>query len=119
MLIARTSLDKGNLTILCGRSVIKWHRHDDVPHILSILLQDLSSIIKLKRVQIQVIAKTVRGKVYELFLSSTEVELNFVYQHVTDGACVAVIEFIATRPQIINSSKLFDFMFQLNAPFVY
>jgi hypothetical protein len=48
-----TWLNKGNLKILCGRSVIKCQRHDDVPHILSILLQDLSSIIKLKRALIQ------------------------------------------------------------------
>jgi hypothetical protein len=55
------------MKILCGRFVIKCQRHDDVPHILSILLQDLSSIITLKRALIQEIAKTVRGKVYELF----------------------------------------------------
>ena len=60
-------LDKGNLKILCGRSVCKCHRHDDAPHILSIQLQGLSSIIKLKRALIREIAKTVRGKVYELF----------------------------------------------------
>jgi len=99
-------LEKGNLKILCRRSVSECHRHDDIPHILSILLQHLSSIIKLKRALIQEIAKNCAWKSIRTILSGTELELSFVYQHVTDSVCVALIVFIAIRPQIIDSPKL-------------